>query len=208
MIVSTVSPASPDSIFNLLGKFHSSPVKDEPQVYQKTLKLHEKENTTEKKGDGKRSYLYWGFTKQIDPNDKPALKALSLILSEKIVFDIREKQGMAYRMSAGINLIEDKAAFYIRMGTRPQNVDILLPQYPDFFKMKILESVTEADLEKSVNMYLGRMMFRRLSSINQAYYLAHSLYFHGDIAYEKEFFEKLKNVKLDEVKKAAKKYMK
>jgi len=208
MIVSSVSPVSPDSLNNLFGDFKSASATENPQVYNKTFKLHEKEITTEKDVGGKRSYLYWGFTKKIDTADKPALKALSLILSDLIVFDIREKQGMAYRMSAGINLIEDKASFYINMGTRPQNVDILLPQFPGFFKMKMLDSTTEDDLEKSVNMYLGRMMFRRLSSINQAYYLAHSLYFHGDITYDKKFLDKLKNVKLKDVKQAAKKYMK
>lgn len=208
MIISAVSPVSPDSLNNLFGEFKSTPATEELQVYNKTFKLHSQEITTEKDGGGKRSYLYWGFTKEIDPVDKPALKALSLILSDKIVFDIREKQGMAYRMSAGINLLQDKALFYINMGTRPKNVDKLVPQFPGFFKMKVLESVTTADLEKSVNMYLGRMMFRRLSSINQAYYLAHSLYFHDDITYDKKFLDKLKNVKLKEVKQSAKKYMK
>ena len=207
MIVSALSPVSPDSFFYLFKDFSSTPVKDEPQVYQKTLKLHEKEITTEKQGDGKRSYLYWGFTKQIDPADEPTINALSLILSDKIVFDIREKQGMAYRMSAGIEQIKDRAAFYINMGTRPQNVDVLLPQLPGFFSKKMLDSVTETDLEKSINMYLGRMMFRRLSSINRAFYLANSLYFNGDITSDKIFFEKLKKVKLPDVKLAAKKYM-
>ena len=47
----------------------------------------------------------------------------------------------------------------------------------------------KADLEKSVNMYLGRMMFRRLSSINQAYYLGHSYYFYQDIHYDQKFLD-------------------
>ena len=50
-------------------------------------------------------------------------------------------------------------------------------------------------------------MFRRLSSINQAYYLANSLYFQNDFNYDKTFLENLKNVKLSDVKEAAKKYM-
>ncbi len=208
MIVSAVSPVSPDSLKNLFSKFSSEPVKDEPQVYKLTLKLHDKEITEDKQGDGKRSYLYWGFTKQIDPADEAAISALSLILSDKIIFDVREKQGMAYHMGAGIEQLNDRAAFYINMGTRPQNVDVLLPQFPGFFSMKMLDTVTEDDLQKSCNMYLGRMMLRRLSSINQAFYLANSLYFNGDINRDKTFFEKLKKVKLQDVKQVAKKYMK
>ncbi|MBT4177929.1 MAG: insulinase family protein [Candidatus Marinimicrobia bacterium] len=145
--------------------------------------------------------------KEIDPKDKPALTALSLILKDKIVFDIREKQGMAYRMHAGISLIKNKALFSINFGTRPENVDVLVPQFPDFFSMSMLNDVDEASLEKSVNMYLGRMMFRRLSSINQAYYLGHSLYFDGDMNSDSEFLEGLKAVSLKDVKRVAKKYM-
>ncbi|HDL17458.1 MAG TPA: insulinase family protein [Bacteroidetes bacterium] len=208
MIVSVVSPASPDSINKLFAGFNGEPVGREPQIYNKTLRLNDKDVKIDKDGGGNRSYLYWGFTRKIDPEDKPALKALSLILSDIIVFDIREKQGMAYRMSAGIDLVQNRAAFYIRQGTRPQNVAKLLPRYPGFFKMKILDSVTADDLAKSVNMYLGRMMFRRLSSINRAYYLAHSLYFYGDITYDKQFLDRLKTVTLQDVKRAAKKYMK
>ena len=208
MIISAVSPISPDSINPLFAAFNGDVITEESPAYIETLQIQNKDINIEKDGGGDRAYLFWGFIREIDPADKAVIKALSLIISDIIAFDIREKQGMAYGMSAGIDPIQDKALFYIRMGTRPQNVDKLPPQYPEFFKMKILDSVTKEDLQKSINMYLGRMMFRRLSSINQAYYLAHSLYFYGDIDYDKRFLEELKTVKLGDVKRVAKKYMK
>ena len=114
---------------------------------------------------------------------------------------------MAYRMHAGISLIKNIALFSINFGTRPENVDVLVPQFPGFFSLKMLNDVDDASLEKSVNMYLGRMMFRRLSSINQAYYLGHSLYFDNDINSDAEFLNGLKAVSLDDVNRVAKKYM-
>jgi predicted Zn-dependent peptidase len=110
-------------------------------------------------------------------------------------------------MSAGVEVIKDKALFFISQGTRPQNIDKLVPQYPKFFRQSALDSLTQGKLEKSVNMYLGRMMFRRLSSINQGFYLGTSIYFYNDYNYDKVFLEKLKAVKLADVKNAAKKYM-
>lgn len=207
MIISVVSPAPCDSVNTLFSEFRSNPATEKLPVYRKSLLLHENAVEIEKDGKGERSYLFWGFTTQIDPDDAPALQALSLILSDNIVFDIREKQGMAYHMSAGIEIIDDKALFYINQGTRPQNVDTLVSQYPGFFGMKWINELSEDELEKSINMYLGRMMFRRLSSINQAFYLGNSLYFNNDYNYDKNFHEKLKNVKLTNVKDAAKKYM-
>ncbi len=208
MIISVVSPGSPETINALFGQFNSAPVKDEPTVFTPTFLMQSKAPTIEKTGSGgERSYIFWGFINQIDPKDAPALQALSLVLSDEIIFDIREKQGMAYQMSAGIEVIKDKALFYVSQGTRPQNIDKLSPQYPRFFQMAAIDTLTQDRLEKSVSMYLGRMMFRRLSSINQAYYLGNSLYFHNDFNYDKQFLEELKNVKLADVKNAAKKYM-
>ncbi len=133
---------------------------------------------------------------------------MSLLLRDKIVFDVREKQGMAYRMGAGIKIIKDKALFYINMSTRPDNVEKLIPQFPRFFTTDFAESITEEELSKAINMYLGRMMFRHLSSINQGYYLGHSYYFYNDMNAEAKALDDLKNVSLEKVKEAAGKYLK
>jgi len=207
MIISVVSPAPPKKIAALFKGFNARQARPEAAVYIKSLKLHQKPVTVDKKGGGRRSYLFYGFTEPIDPKDKPSLRALSLILGDKIIFDIREKQGLAYNLNAGIEMLGDKALFYIKQGTRPKNVDVLLPQYAGFLNPKMLNGVTPADLEKSVNMYLGRMMFRRLSSINQGYYLGYSLYFHKDIRYDRQFLDHLKKVRLNDVQRVAQKYL-
>ena len=207
MIISVVSPGSPDTINSLFSSLNFSAIKDEPTVYTPTFNTKNKPETIDKPGGGERAYLFYGFVSEIDPKDAPALQALSLILSDNIVFDIREKQGMAYGMSAGIEVVKDKALFFINQGTRPQNVDKLIPQYPGFFVMKAIDTLSQNTVKKSINMYLGKMMFRRLSSINQAFYLGSSSYFFNDYNYDKNFLDALKKIKLADVKEAAKKYM-
>lgn len=207
MIISVVSPGSPETVNTLFSSLNFSAIKDEPVVYTPTFNTKTKPETIDKPGGGERSYLFYGFISEIDPKDAPALQALSLILSDNIVFDIREKQGLAYGMSAGIEVINNKALFFINQGTRPQNVDKLIPQYPGFFTMKAIDTLSQNTVEKSINMYLGKMMFRRLSSINQAFYLGSSSYFFNDYNYDKNFLDALKKVKLADVKEAAKKYM-
>lgn len=207
MVISVVSSAEPATVKDKFSSFSASKNFEYKPIYSKSLKLQQEKQNIDKQGGGNRSYLFWGFSTSIEEKDKPALQALSLILSEKIVFDIREKQGMAYHMRAGINIIDDRALFYINQGTRPQNVDKLLKQYPKFFKKSILNDITTASLQKSINMYLGRMMFRRLSSINQAYYLGYSYYFHQDINYDKTFLDDLQNVSINDVMYVADKYL-
>ncbi len=207
LILSIVSPENHESVQTSFANFGHSRNTDSEPASVDIYRLNSESISMEENGGGAQSYLFWGFMKEVDPADKPALTALSLILSNKIVFDIREKQGMAYRMRAGISIKEDKALFSINFGTRPENVDVLTPQFPAFFTMDMLADVDEATLEKSVNMYLGRMMFRRLSSINQAYYLGHSQYFDGDMNADAQFLDGLKSVTLKDVKQVAKKYM-
>ena len=147
------------------------------------------------------------FVKEIEVGDKAALKALSLILSDKIIFDIREKQGLAYRMTAAVAVQNDKALFYISLGTRPKNTNVLVPQFPQLMSRETLGELTEDEVQKAINMYLGRMMFRRLSSINQAYYLGTSLFFHNDMNHDQSFLDALKKVSLEDVKQVAEKYL-
>ncbi|MBN2423471.1 MAG: insulinase family protein [Calditrichaceae bacterium] len=208
MIIAVVSPFDPIIVKEWYSGFRSE--KNRREFYKRYdlhYKINEQPVVVEKQAGGEQSYLYWGFIKPIKEEDKPALHALSLVLADRIVFDIREKQGMAYRMTADIDIHGDYAAFAIDMGTRPANVDILLPQFPGLFTAKLIEDLTEDELRKSINMYLGRMMFRRLSSINQGYYLSHSLYFYDDMKYDEDSLDKLKNIRLEQVKAAAVKYL-
>ncbi len=208
-IISSVTPKNPDTIANYFTSPGLAQKEDNaPETpYQKGLKSLSSPVQIEKDEEGEQTYIFWGFIKEIEEADEAALKALSLVLSEKIVFDVREKQGLAYRMSTGIELNQNKALFYFRLGTRPQNEELLVPQLPGFFNPDMLNDITEEDVTKSINMYLGRMMFRRLSSINQAYYLAHSYYFHDDIYYDQNFYERLGGVTLEDVVLVGEKYL-
>jgi zinc protease len=208
-IIAVVSPGSLDEVKKIiLPHLKPGPKKKKIQPYRKTIELPQESVVLERQSPGARSYLYFGFAKEMNPRDEAALRALSLILSEKITFRIREELGMAYGIRAGVESREGRALFSISMGTRPENVKKLVPQFEDFFDSQFLEDIDEVDVQKAINKYLGRMMFRRLSSINQAYYLSHSLYFYGDLAYDRVGLEQLSKVTLKDLRKAVDKYLK
>jgi len=206
-VVSVVSPESSKFIAdNMLDGTGSGVSKTFP-LTERAYLSPAKSVAVDTQGGGEQSYLFWGFIKDIDPEDKAALKALSLILSDKIIFDVREKQGMAYRMSATASIRGNKALFYISLPTRPQNADVLIPQFPQLMSQATLGELTGDEVQKAINVYLGRMMFRRLSSINQAYYLGTSLFFHGDMNHDQAFLDALKKVTLADVNRVAEKYL-
>ena len=209
IIISVVSKASPERINELFNKFSrkTNLLFGDKRALRLKFNTIAKPAKIELAGGGEQSYLYFGFQKKIEAREKPVIKALSLLLSDRIIFNIREKQGLAYRMSAGVETLGNKAMFYVNMGTMPGNVDKLIPQFPKLFSPAVADSFTTSELQKSINMYLGRMMFRRLSSINQAYYLAHSYYFDGNVNADTQFLQALKKVTLKEVQAAARKYL-
>jgi len=205
-VVSVVSPQPEALVSKLILSGGSAPAKTYP-LTDKSYLTPEKPATIDQPGGGERSYLFWGFVKEIENGDKAALKALGLILSDKITFNVREQQGMAYRMTATTTVRDNKALFYMSLGTRPQNADVLLPQFASLMSKKTLGELSSDDVQKTINMYLGRMMFRRLSSINQAYYLGTSLFFDNDMNHDQAFLDALKAVTLADVNRVADKYL-
>ncbi len=207
-IVSVVSPEPEDKVTRqLLPRKGNQPSKLFPFT-NKSYLTQSATTSVDESGGGERSYLFWGFIKDVESGDKAALKALGLILSDKISFDVREQQGLAYSIRATASVRNDKAMFYISLGTRPQNAEVLIPQFPSLMSHVTLGELTEEDVQKTINMYLGRMMFRRLSSINQAYYLGTSLFFENDMNHDQEFLDALKRVTLADVNRVADKYLK
>ncbi len=210
IIVSVVSSETPESINKYFANFEGENITKELTgvAKQQGLKKWDEPKKVEQDGGGEQSHTFYGFVKNVDKADEPALTMLSRMLADDISFNIREKQGLAYRMSSGIKMIDGKALVYVNVPTQPKNVKKLVPQFEGLFNPEFADSKTDDDLEKTVNMYLGKMMFRRLSSINQAYYLAHSYYYDGDITSDAKNLDAIKNVKLDDIKRVAKKYLK
>jgi predicted Zn-dependent peptidase len=208
MIISVVSKEKPATVNSYFANFASSKEnKFNGLAKERGFQKWNEPKKDEQNGGGEQSHTFYGFVKDYDKTDEAPLTILSLMLKDDLIFNIREKQGLAYRMSAGIKKANERALIYIDVPTQPQNVEKLVPQFPSLFTPSFAEKITADKLEKTVNMYLGKMMFRRLSSINQAYYLAHSYYFNGDINADENYLDALKNVKLEDVKRVAKKYL-
>jgi len=77
MPISVVSPAQPESVNALFGQYKGVAPKDEPSSYTPTFLLLTQPVAIEKKGNGERSYVFWGFVNQIDTKDVARLQAFS-----------------------------------------------------------------------------------------------------------------------------------
>ena len=83
-------------------------------------------HTVREKIGKQQSYIYLANRFEAAESDRPALLVLRNLFSEKLAFNLREKQGLAYSISMHVQSYDELNWYRITMGTRPENLDLAL----------------------------------------------------------------------------------
>ena len=94
---------------------------------------------------------------------------LNTIISERMQFQLREREGLAYSLGSSVSFYGDWGVWAASMGTGPQNLERAEEGIIEEVIKAAAEEYTEHDVEKARNAYLGRMAMRSLTRINNAY---------------------------------------
>lgn len=131
----------------------------------------------------KQSYIYYGYLIPYEKDKMYSLIAANSIISDKLAFQLREKEGLAYSLGSSIEFYRHNALFTFTIGTSPENISKAVEGIGR--ELKDLENYrpTDEELLKTVRMYIGRLKMRTLSRINQAYYAGIGLFFYRDSEY-------------------------
>ncbi len=114
------------------------------------------------------------FGKVLPPvslRERFALEIAGSILSAKLFGTLREKEGLAYSIDAGVSFPQGGTLLLIGMGTAPQNVDRAKAGILRELKAVVETPPTKDEVERRANGLAGRLAMRMLSSINRAFYL-------------------------------------
>jgi predicted Zn-dependent peptidase len=128
------------------------------------------------------------------------------ILSDRLVAELREKEGLAYRVGAGVAFDRNFGWLMASMGTGSENYEQAkagILQQMDLMKN---EAVTAQELERAVNSIWGSMLTARLSRINQAFYMAVNQFLGRGYAYEDNFIQRMRSISADDVRRVAQQY--
>ncbi len=154
-----------------------------------------------------QSYIRLAKLIKIEPKDKIVLNLISYILSERMAFELRERQGLAYSLGAGFSSYNSHALFGASIGTTIGTVEKakagIFKEIEGFKKTEIRGE----DLERAVNKYISSELMRGLSRINQCYYTGLAEFHKKGIDYQKRLLADLKTVKLDEINRAKVRYL-
>lgn len=168
-----------------------------------TVPIHAKELM-----EKEQVYIYLGGPLPgIFSGDVPAIKVMNSILSSRLALNLREKQGLAYSVGSSANFDKQFGWFVAAIGTRPQNYDVALKGIlAEMEKMKD-EIVSPAELEKAKNGIWGRMLFYRLSRVNQAYFISVNEFKEVGYDYDDKYIDHIRQVTAEQVKQVAEKYL-
>ncbi len=141
------------------------------------------------------------------PEDRAALQIANEVLSLRIAFELREKQGLAYSIGSSLEFYGDQAVLLISMGTRKENLE--KAQTGILHELQKLREQSPGDNEtsKAANQAKGRSLMRQLSSISQAYLLGWSTHKWNEASAYENHTASLTNVTAAQVKAAIEKYM-
>ncbi len=141
-----------------------------------------------------------------DPADEAAIQVADFVLSDRMAFQLRERQGLAYTIGAVFSSWGTRGVLSAGMGTRPENLPVaeagIVAQIDS---LKTL-AIDEKDVRKAVNARVGRMRMRRLSRMGQAYYLSMDLLHQKPLLAHETLLRGMRDVTPSDVMRVAQEY--
>jgi len=100
-------------------------------------------------GEAPQVTLLWGRIAEVEPEDRAALLVAMDALSDRMTAVIREREGLAYRLGAGVRPIPGGAwILSATVGTRPENSDRVAGLLEELVAELSAEPISASDLER------------------------------------------------------------
>jgi predicted Zn-dependent peptidase len=167
------------------------------------LKLDQLGRTVRQKIGKSQSYIIVANTCEVEEKDQPALHILSNIFSDRLAFNLREKQGLAYSIGTHFPKYKDAYWYNITMGTRPENIEKAISGIKEEIRSIREASFDESEVQQTINAALGRRGMRRMDRVSQAYYISMEILDGKSPEADDQYGEKLKAVTLQDLQRLA-----
>ncbi len=158
------------------------------------LQLGKTGRTVRQKIGKSQSYIIVANTCEVEEKDQPALHILSNIFSDRLAFNLREKQGLAYSIGTHFPKYKDAHWYRITMGTRPENIEKALSGIKEEIQSIREASFDAEEVQQTINAALGRRGMRRMDRVSQAYYISMEILDGKLPEADEQYGEKLKAV--------------
>jgi predicted Zn-dependent peptidase len=142
-------------------------------------------------------------TCEVDEKDQAALHILSNIFSDRLAFNLREKQGLAYSIGTHFPKYKDAHWYRVTMGTRPENIEKAVSGIKAEIRSIREASFDAEEVQQTINAALGRRGMRRMDRVSQAYYISMEILDGNTPEADEQYGEKLKAVTPQDLERLA-----
>ncbi len=166
-------------------------------------KLGQFGKTVHQKIGKSQSYIVVANNFKIQEKDQPVLHILGNIFSDRLAFNLREQQGLAYTIGTHFPKFKGERWYSITMGTRPENIEKALSGIRAEIRSIRKASFAEKDVQQTSNAALGRRGMRRMDRVSQAYYISMEILEGKSPEADDQYGEKLKMVTPQDLERLA-----
>jgi predicted Zn-dependent peptidase len=167
------------------------------------LQLGKTGRTVRQKTGKSQSYIIVANTCEVEEKDQAALHILNNIFSDRLAFNLREKQGLAYSIGTHFPKYKDAHWYRITMGTRPENIEKAVTGIKEEIRSIREASFNAEEVQQTINAALGRRGMRRMDRVSQAYYISMEILEGKSPETDEQYGEKLKAVTPQDLERLA-----
>ncbi len=157
-------------------------------------------------GKPQAQLLFGKVLRPVSEREQVALEIAGSILSARLFGTLREKEGLAYSIDAGVSFPQGGTLLAIGMGTAPQKVEQAKVGILRELKAVAETQPTNEEVKRRANGLAGRLAMRMLSSISRAFYLGVAEFRGLRLGYWETYRQSLLSVTPEEVAEAFRKY--
>lgn len=168
MIVTAVTPAEPADVFGAIAERFDSGESSKQYWAIPAWPLTKPAEPKRVDLGGKQAQVMMGRIAEVSPADRAGVRLLAAILSDRMDRTIREKQGLAYRLSATTALAADRAWMTLSVGTRPDNVDTVVSALREQMAGLQNQMAGAEEIDRIRAMQRGRALMRQMTAVNRA----------------------------------------
>ncbi len=163
----------------------------------------------EETGGKEQSYLAMGYVFDLDdPEDRAPLTIMNSIISDRMQFQLREREGLAYSLGSSVGFHGSWGSWSAGIGTGSQN----LARAEDGILEEVIKAAkgnfSEEEVAKARNAYSGRMAMRSLTRANRAYLMGLGELRGEGVDRHFRWLDDIRAVTSDDVARVAKRYLK
>jgi predicted Zn-dependent peptidase len=129
-------------------------------------------------------------------------------MSSRLFISVRERQGLCYSVSSGLDMASDVGSMIIFTGTDPAKARTAVASIVEEMEIFLRDGVTVEELHKARAMLKGRYVLDREDSMAQAYLAAAELLYRGRVSDREEQFSLIDSITPGDIASAAERYLK